>query len=944
MQTFLEKTVKYILEKHNKECLNVVIITPGRRSGLYIKKYIAENITTPIWSPNILSIEDFIIKLTGYNIADNNALVFELYEVYRDLLKDEAKDFSEFLSWAQMLLSDFNDVDLALANPRDVFNYLSDEKNIDLWSPEGKELSENQERYLVFFQSLYNIYNAFTEKLKETKNVYKGLLYRYAAENIEELSKKWLNSFFYFVGFNALNPSETHIFKNLNKYHKCKFLWDVDEYYLNNPINEAGRLISKNIKIFDNKNEPKWIEKNFQNNKTIHITGFAGQIAQTKYLGDLIQKEKAIFEASDKTAIVLCDESLLFPVLFSIPSDAGEYNVTMGYPLNRSFVFNLFDDIMKLFNENRSFSSEITQETDGDIIICKYYFKNIINIFNNELIKQSFGKEIIEKILKNIYNLNKYFIDKNDLLILTGENERINNFIIQLFNKNTTPTEILISLENLLNLLMLCIKEKEDSFSTIDTLNYQLLYNFLSEIKILKELLTIHNVTVGIKELYKLIKKTVFGANTPFAGEPLKGFQVMGMLETRNLDFENIILLSVNEGTLPSSNNKSSFISLSIRKKFGLETRFDSDDIYAYHFYRLLQRAKNIWLFYNTLSDDLSLAEKSRLIHQLIFELPKYNKEIVIKESIASYSKPADISENDIIIEANEFINKKLLNFAKTGISPTMLNVYRNCSLNFYYTYIANINDQEEPTEYIDEAGVGTLVHNTLYYLYLPYSNIKLNTEILDKIKNNIEKSIEIVIKEEMPQVDFQSGKNILLKRIAVKYIHKFVQYELNLLKNETPEIIIQHLEEKHIADIIIGDPNNELTIKLSGKIDRIDIYNKEIRLIDYKTGNAKLKDINIQDWQAESESKDNNIAIQLYFYSYLLYKNGYKQTSPGVYSLKNMKDGFIEFKDKNNINSVSEKIIKDILEKIFFENNTYSKTTEVANCLYCNNKIICHK
>ncbi len=972
MQTFLEKTAAYIYEKYKQNLSDICIVLPNRRASLFLKKYLAKKIDKNIWAPAMYSIEDFICEISGMQIIDPISLLFDLYDTHKTIEKENAQPIDEFINWAQILLNDFNEIDLYLVEPEKIFSYLNDAKAIAVWNLNNKPLTEFEKKYLKFFNSLNKYYSILNNRLSKKNFAYKGLAYRKLAEQIESKSLEWNKIIF--VGFNALSSAEEKIIKYLIDNDKAEILWDADEYYLNDKqnkkdnkiiIQEAGKFIRKYIDKF-NKHNVKWIEDNFSNDKKdITIIGVPKNIGQARIVGQILSETNMDNNKQQNTAVVLSDENLLIPVLNAVPENIKTFNVTMGLPLKLTPVFELFDELFTL-HENQQRFSNIQSEKD-----LEFYYKDVLKILHHpyifklkDIISDN-ESSILNKIIQEVQSSNKIFFTLNDLKsIFSKTDQSFFKIIKHLFNNWQDN-----SLKALDDCLMLIndlrdaiIKQKYNSenqdVSKNDKIELEYLFSFAKIIKRIKVLLSDHKVKVKLKTLRSIFNQFVNNSSISFYGEPLEGIQFMGMLETRTLDFETVIMLSVNEGIIPQQRNQNSFIPYDIRRKFNLPIYKDKEAIYAYHFYRLLQKSKNIYLLYNTESDQLGGGDKSRFVTQIINELPKYNSNIKIHEELLSVPPVKSSIDYSIKIYKTEDVLNKLMKIAASGFSASSLNTYINCPLQFYFKEIAGLSEEEEVEENIEAATLGTVIHEVLYVLYQPFLNVKLTKDIVKQMIQKVESLTKKSFKKHYENGDVNYGKNLLIVRVANIFVRNFLKQEIKFIdkiEKQGESLIIKYLEQTFKSPLRIEDNDDTkptLYVNLKGKIDRIDFVGDNLRIIDYKTGFTKKNELNVKDWGDLLEESKFAKSFQLLMYVYLFHQNhpDLRNIESGIISFRKLSNGLMKvvvpetkFINEKTYDKIEEKI-RELIIKIFNNKIPFNQTDKIENCKYCPFKVICNR
>ena len=957
MTPYLDKVATYIFGNFNNDFNRLCVVLPGRRAALFLKKYLTTKIDRATWAPEIFSIEDFIEKHAGVNILDRLSLLFELYEVHKEIEKAEPQRFDEFIKWGQQLLSDFNEVDLYMVDPKKIYNYLNETRALSVWNLNSTPLTQRESDYLKFYNSLSVYYFKLKDRLLKKSVAFQGMAYRMLANSIEERSSimPWKNIIF--AGFNALTSAEEVIINHLSSGGVAEVLWDADAYYLNDKNQEAGKFLRNHLRK-NKKEDFKWIENSLiESAKKFNIIGVPKNIGQVKLLGQILEEISEKDENIENSAVVLADENLLIPVLHSIPDSIKNFNITMGLPLRYTQVFDLIDTLFSVYEYAEEFRKIRNSEH------ALYYHKIVDKLLSNFYIHAllSDEKELPFRATALVSQLKKAFLTSGDIIADNVDNN-VKGFYLRIFPDKLPDAEEMIKLLGWLleEIRDMLIRDKETSkdvdsipANTAADIELEYLYSFSLLLKRLKSLSDEFKVFEDIKTLAVVLRQMVKQITVPFYGEPLKGLQIMGMLETRTLDFKNLIVLSVNENILPAAKSVNSYIPHEIRKEFNLPTYKDKDSIFAYHFYRLLQRCETAFLLYNTESDDLKAGEQSRFLKQLVNEMPKVNPQIKIEEKIMILPYK-EIKAKPIIIEKNDEIIDKLRAKANSGFSPSVLNSYIQCTLKFYFEQILGLKEREKPDEEIDPKIYGSAIHEALKILYMPYLNRRLLAEDIKEMSTLVETTLRAKFSEMYNGADISYGKNLLTVKTAEIILQEF-------LKNETQsaqknEVIIKVLETGFKCDIIADVKNSRgesLVIKLKGNVDRIDSVNNTLRIIDYKTGKVEVKNLKIREFDQLIRESQYAQAFQLMMYSFLYFKNNNDnelKLNAGILSFKDINKGLkpVTFNEDHVINNeIIEKfyaVLKQLLEEIFDKSKVFSQTEDQDNCRYCPFINICNR
>ncbi len=865
MNSFISKVVDDIFSKQ-KNYQNLIFVLPSQRSCVFLKEEILKKIPTSSFLPKIISIENYIQEIGDISLIDNTQLLFEFYSIYKqNLPKENIEPFDAFSQWATIALHDFNEIDSYLVNSEDFFTNLRDVKRLDEWF-QDKKPSQLAVNYLQFFEYLHILYKALNKKLKNNKFGYQGLIYKEAKDNLEFYIHNNLDKHIVFIGFNALNKAEEHIVQELLNSNIASAYWDANETILNKS-NEAGVFLRKYKSewVYYQKNPFLWIDNEEITNQNINLIGAPKNITQIKYAGELISK----LENFNKTALVLADENLLNLTLNSLPNNVKNINITMGYSLKDIPIASLFDSFFKLHLNQQKFNKQIEH---------LFYYKDVINVLNDPFLNKLYN-EVLQKISTKIKSENSIFLDLETLkkCISPVEVEEL-SLLFSLFEFSTDMNAIIIQCCNLLNELKEFVVGVEKEY----------LYRFYTIFQQLESLNTTYNHITDLKTLALFYNQLLQNEKLSFQGEPLQGLQLMGMLETRALDFETVIITSVNEGILPAGKNDFSFIPFDIKKHFGLPTYQEKDSIFSYHFQRLLQRAKNIYLIYNTESDGYGSGEKSRFLTQLEINNPSIKNTII--------SPKVQHSEIPLIqIEKNTEVVQKLKEVFIKGISPSALATYIYNPVSFYEQKVLGIKEEDEVEETIAANTMGSVIHDVLEEMYTPYLGSFLRKENIDEMQKKSNTLLTKFFAKRYLKGNIHTGKNKLIFEVSKNHINRFLMQELVVL-NQNKQLKIIALEEKLNAEIIIE--GIDFPINLKGIVDRIDELDGVTRIIDYKTGKVDATQLKMYDFSVISEDYKYTKAMQVMLYSYLYTTKINRQISPlqsGVISFKNLNSGFIK-------------------------------------------------
>ncbi|MBK5286224.1 MAG: PD-(D/E)XK nuclease family protein [Bacteroidia bacterium] len=934
MKSFLARVAAEVLSNHKDNLRHVVVVLPTRRACLFFRKHLGEQISNPVWSPEIVAINDFILSVSSVTVPDDIELIAELYNVYRKYFPDES--FDSFYPWGKIMLGDFDEIDRWLVNAEHIFSTIAGMREIDEQFGLPPETTERIRQFAEMFfageqgkvkkefselwNKLYLIYSGFNKSLSERNLAYEGMAYRLAAERItdKEYVKSLAQKHFVFAGFYALSASEEKIIRSLRDKNQAELFWDSDEYYFDNENHEAGHFLRNNSLL--DKNKFNWKENNFSDDKNIRIIGVPLQVGQAKAAGVLVKEILQKKSEEENIAVVLPDEKMLIPVLHSLPSVAKELNITMGYPLVQSPLMTLVASVVDMHKHSK-------KEKSGLL----FYHKHVKEILLHPYIT-SLERNDSEKLLRQIEETEYIYVPSS---VLISENAPAYRKIF--FTEINSLEKIFATLQGLAEMLLLD-SGKSGYFSSLDI---ECVAVFHSQLNRLAEIINRKMPEIKLNTLWNLIIEIMRPQKIPFSGVPLSGLQLMGFLETRALDFENVILLNVNEGTLPSSSRSNSFVPFVLRKSYGLPTFTEQDAIYSYHFYRLLQRAKNIFLLYDTEVKKLATGEKSRFILQIIHELSNRNN--VTEELMTT---PVRLKEvQPIVVEKDDAVMKVLEKFfkhedkanASNSFSASKLLCYINCPLQFYFRYVAGLKETEDMTDEIDEKTFGTLLHESIKSLY---GGVKiLDEKVILRLKEDVSKTVDGVFASEIPQkAAMLNGKNLLMKRAVEELVYKILAADL-----EQAPIEIFFLERNIYAPFSLKDNRN---VTLYGIMDRADKVNGVVRVIDYKSGRVSgMKYKDVEELFAGPEKKE---LFQLMFYV-LLFNSAEQNAKPaaGIYKMREISEGPRYLNDNPlpvSDDSVAEFRLRlgKLIEEVTDNKIPFSQTNDEERCVYCEFKDIC--
>lgn len=872
MKSFLTEVVEDLLAQE-LDFKHTTLIIPGVRPKAFLRKTFVE-LGFQGMLPQMITIEEFLEEVTGLKMVSGVPLWFAAYNAYQSRV-EEPKAFDEFLKFAPILLKDFDDIDASLCDERGLLDNLISEERLKVWGKSMEVgLSDLMKNHLGFWTDARATFFGLRKILLEEGKAYRGLLAKKASEEIQNFVAKDSSEKYVYIGFNALTHAELNMLQYLIETEKAISYWDADVYYMNNKDQEAGDFLRKYRALFPD--EFKFIHKNFEKDKKLKIVNVPKQETQAKYIGYHLQELTE--EEREKTAIVLADEQLLPAVLNALPENIQKLNITMGLPLQMVPISSFFKELFQL---------HLTREKFDKTGV--YYYKNVLNLLQHSNFRGFFMPQA-ESLLEHLHTHNLIFVSISKL-----NNLNVENSFYKIFDAPNSVQDLLSNVISWINL----VYESGD----LPTMDQEYLFRFRSIFMQLNDLVQEHDFIDNFKVLHQLYQQLLLSESVSFVGEPLVGLQLLGMLETRLLDFEHIILASVNEGTLPLGRQENSFIPFDFRVEAKLNTFLDNDAIYAYHFYRLIQRCKSAVFLYNSDSEGMGTGEASRFLLQLKLESPH---NIIEEIATPSYTKsPTSL----LTIEKSESVLKQLDKWKKK-ISPSSLGTYLFNPIDFYSRQILRVREEDEVEEVADDRTLGNIVHKVLEELYSDYIGQILDEHHFKEIEKKQNRVFHQVVEDELLKGHEARGKNIIILKVAQEMISNVIKKDKLLIRDN--ELVIKELEKSHSRDFITPNGNE---VSFFGFIDRIDQVNGVTRILDYKSGSVNQADLRKTEKNVENLLKDYTgaKAIQLAMYAYMM---NYKQAKTGIYPLRYFSKDihYLEW-EKNDLLSLSD--LESILTQV---------------------------
>lgn len=955
MQTFLQLVAHDLYSKIGNDLSRTVLVFPNKRANLFFNGYLAGESDQPIWAPAAMSISDLFQKLSVQKTGDPIRLVCELYKVFKEETQSQ-ETLDDFYFWGELLISDFDDVDKNMVDADKLFSNLQGLKNLmdnyDFLDKEQEEAirqffqnfsierrTELKEKFISLWDKLGSIYHRYQENLTELGIAYEGMLYRNVIEQLDTERLKYDK--YIFVGFNVLNKVEHQFFKLLQDADKAMFYWDYDIFYTQQiKKHEAGEFLKRNLQDFPNELPDSYFDS-FKTPKNIRYISASTENAQARFLPEWIRTTFSNSECEEKeNAVVLCNEALLLPVLHSIPQEVKNVNITMGFPLAQTPVYSFINAAMELqTNGYRSDTGRFTYEAVSAILKHPY----------------------TQQLSTHADSLEDELTKTNRFYPLPSELKQ-DDFLSNLFTPRSGIKDLCDYLVGLIKDISILYRKEGEYNDIFNQLYRESLFQSHLKINRLYSLIESGELNVRTDTLKRLISKVLTASNIPFHGEPAIGMQVMGVLETRNLDFRNLVMLSLNEGQLPKSGGESSFIPYNLRKAFGMTTIEHKNAVYAYYFYRLIQRAENITLLYNTSSDGLNRGEESRFMLQLLVEGPHE----ITREYLEAGQSPQ--SNQEIQIEKTPEVLRRIYraydssNPKSVILSPSALNAYLDCRLRFYYRYVAGLKTPDEVSAEIDSALFGTIFHLSaqLVYTELTANGNMIQKEDLERLLRDevklqsyvdraFKKELFKVAPEEKPEYN---GVQLINSKVILSYLKQLLRNDLQY----TPFEMVA-MEKKVSEEMTIQTGQGPFTLRLGGTIDRMDAKKGTLRIVDYKTGGSPKTPANIEQLFTPSETRPNYI-FQTFLYAAIMSRKQSLMVAPALlYIHRAASESYspvIEMgeprKPKIPVNNFAffedefRERLQALLEEVFDEKEAFMQTKDIKKCSYCDFKAICKR
>lgn len=963
MKTFLQLVAKDLYSKIGNDLSRTAIVFPNKRAGLFFNEHLVAESDRPLWSPAYVSISELFRQLSPLKLGDPVRLVCELHKVFREETRSE-EALDDFYFWGELLISDFDDVDKNLVDAGKLFSNLQDLKNImdgyDFLDKEQEEAIQQffqnfsiekrthlKEKFISLWDKLGDIYRHYRTNLTTLGIAYEGMMYRNVMEQLDTDRLRYDR--YVFVGFNVLNRVETEFFKLLQDAGKAMFYWDYDVFYTHLPqrqmppyIHEAGKFILRNLKVFPNQ-LPESAFDVLRHPKKVRFISAPTENAQARYLPEWVRtvmKNETEPSKEKENAVVLCNETLLLPVLHSIPSEVENVNITMGFPMAQTPVYSYINILMEL------------QTTGYRPHTGRYTYEAVLALLKHPYTRQlSAAAEDLEKQLTK----------DNRFYPLPSELKR-DAFLEQIFTPQTGIAALCRYLTDLLREVAVIYRQEKDAEDIFNQLYRESLFKSYTLVNRLLNLIETDGLSLQTDTLKRLLNRLLCATNIPFHGEPAIGMQVMGVLETRNLDFRNLIMLSLNEGQLPKAGGESSFIPYNLRKAFGMTTIEHKNSVYAYYFYRLIQRAENITLLYNTTSDGLNRGEMSRFMLQFLVESPHdISHEYLEAGQSPQQSRKIEKRKTPEMLQ-RMYDAYDIRRCPKAYFSPSALNEYLDCRLKFYYHHVVGLKTPEEVSAEIDSALFGTIFHRSaeLVYKDLTANGKEIRKEDLEQLLRDdvrLQSYVDSAFKDEFFHVpaDEQpeyNGTQLIHSKVIASYLRQLLRNDL-----QYAPFCMEGMERKVKETVEIETTLGKLSLNIGGTIDRMDSKGDTLRIVDYKTGGTPKTPESIEQLFTPADGRPNYI-FQTFLYATIMCRQQSLKVAPSLlYIHRAASESYSPVVEMgaprqpkipvSNFAFYEDEFrerLTALLQEIYNPEEAFNQTEDLKKCEYCDFRSLCKR
>ncbi|MDR0414568.1 MAG: PD-(D/E)XK nuclease family protein [Prevotellaceae bacterium] len=960
---FLKRTVRSLFARYGEQISALTLVFPSHRARLYFSEYLSQQLSRPLWQPGSTGMGDVFARISGLAEASRYRLVAEIYKSYTKFRKTD-ESFEHFYPWGEVMLNDFDALDKYLVQVDPLLRNLAALKGIDgslsFLSEEQRAAVQTfwqnfspgqngrlQASFASLWSALLPTYNDFRQTLRKENLAYEGMIYREGAEILLKNGFDFGAEKFVFIGFNALNECEKVLMRRLQEEQRAEFFWDYDRYYIDDRHQEAGLFMRQNLSEFPPLDADE-DDASFSEKKDIQIIATTSDVLQAKLLPTLLSEVCGDRPLDRRTAIVLADEGLLIPALYSLPPDIEMLNVTMGYPLSQTPIYSLTELLISLHKNAREAENQPT----------KFYHKDVLALLQHQYVRMVAGKEA-RALCGKIVRQNRAYVTAEDLA--TEADDRSRFPVQQLFAKFSTPDAFTSTLGQLMADVA-AAESREDSFD--GKLRREYVACAYKALNRLMEALRESGMELELSPFFNLLRSALKNIRIPFEGEPVAGLQLIGVLETRALDFEAVVALSLNDDIFPRGEAMPSLIPYNLRRGFGLPSVEHHEAMYAYYFYRLLQRARRVRLVYNSQGSDNRSGEMSRYLRQLIMESPHNVPERSISYSVTrTPAKPVTVEKTGAVAAALA----EYLNGGERAISASSLNSYIACPLKFYFSQIARLKEPEEVDEEIDGRTLGNIFHHAMQSIYAPRLGQRVLAEDIEAMLQNRQEITTLAEKETAREVFsdekevaeiLRNGKILMVKETVVKYIEGTLRYDMH-----RAPFTVAGLEKKVEHQLQIDGGQAGRAVNFSGYIDRVDaIADGSVQIIDYKTGSSlngkKTKFLSVESLFSEKDAERRPEILQTLLYSSIVLEKGEAAAVlPVLLFVRNTCrgdfDGSIKIKSGTSYAAVSDaapllprfgELLRATLNSLFDVSQPFTQTSDAEACALCPYSEICHR
>lgn len=963
MKTFLQLVARDLYDKIGDDLSRTAIVFPNKRAGLFFNEYLAARSQHPMWSPAYVNISELFRQLSTLKPGDPIRLVNELYKVFREETRSE-ETLDDFYFWGELLISDFDDVDKNMVDAGKLFTNLQDLKNImdDYNFLDKKQEAAIQqffqnfsiekrtqlkEKFISLWDKLGDIYRRYRENLFRLGIAYEGMMYRDVMEHLDTDNLRYDR--YVFVGFNVLNRVEHKLFTTLQDAGKAMFYWDYDVFYTGLPhekrppyIHEAGEFILRNLKSFPNQLSGEAFD-DLRKPKKVRFISAPTENAQARFLPEWVRtvmKNGETESAEKENAVVLCNEAILLPVLHSIPPEVENVNITMGFPLAQTPVYSYLNALVEL------------QTTGYRTDTGRFTYQTVLSVLKHPYTRRL--STAAEELEKQLTKDNRFFPLPSEL--------KKDDFLEQVFTPQNDIAALCRYLTALLREVAVIYRREDDTKDIFNQLYRESLFKSYTIVNRLLNLIETEELTLRIETLKRLLNRLLTSTRIPFHGEPAIGMQVMGVLETRNLNFRNLIMFSVNEGQLPKAGGDSSFIPYNLRKAFGMTTIENKNSVYAYYFYRLMQRAENITLLYNTASDGLNRGEMSRFMLQFLVEYPHD----IIREYLEAGQSPQHSRE--IKISKSPELLQRMFNaydvrrHPKAYFSPSALNAYLDCRMKFYFRYVAALKAPEEVSAEIDSSLFGTIFHRSVELVYkdLTAHGKEIRKEDLEQLLRNdikLQSYVDSAFKEKFFHVPAEeepeyNGTQLIHSKVIASYLRQLLRNDL-----QYAPFRMEGMEHEVRETLEIETSLGKLLLCIGGTIDRLDSKGDVLRIVDYKTGGSPKTPECIEQLFTPAENRPNYI-FQTFLYAAIMCRKQSLKVAPALlYIHRAASDTYSPVIEMGPARQTKTPVtnfafyeddfrerLSALLREIYNPDEPFTQTEDKKKCEYCDYRCLCKR